>query len=429
MHARLQRPVTNVVASHSRLLATAAMPKASPTVQRLIREAGVKTKDLVGSGPKGVVTSEDVTAAAAAKAAAFEAAQSPITIPLQPPVPYKLDVTVLPTEALTSKAELTEYYRTMYTMRRMEIAADVLYKGKFIKGFCHLYDGQEAVGMGIEAAASYKDSIVTSYRDHTYQYTRGDTVRNVLAELMGKYTGPAKGKGGSMHMYASKNNFFGGNGIVGAQTSLGAGLAFAHKYKNDGGVAFTLYGDGAANQGQLYESINLCALQKLPCIFVCENNKYGMGTSTARGSFDTDYYARGQYIPGLQVDGMNVLAVREAVKVAMAHARDVGPIVMEMDTYRYHGHSMSDPGITYRSREEVSGVRQARDPVQTVKNWLLNEVGMADDELKELEREVRAEIEVAVELAKNDQPPPSSELTRDIHVGKYPAPRMCNLPL
>jgi pyruvate dehydrogenase E1 component alpha subunit len=401
--------------------------KASPTVQKMIREAGLQWSDLSASGPKGTVTAEDVATASAVKAEAAAAAAVPITLEITPPTPYMLDGWEMPSQAVTSKGELLQYYRTMYTMRRMEIAADVLYKGKFIKGFCHLYDGQEAVGMGIEAASSYKDSIVTSYRDHTYQYTRGDSVKNVLAELMGKYSGPAKGKGGSMHMYNSKNNFFGGNGIVGAQTSLGAGLAFAHKYKGDGGVAFALYGDGAANQGQLFEAINLSALQKLPCIFVCENNKYGMGTSTARGSYDTDYYARGAYIPGLQVDGMNVLAVREAVKVAMKHAQEIGPIVMEMDTYRYHGHSMSDPGITYRSREEVSGVRQARDPVQTVKNWLLDQAGCTDEEVKALELSVRREIEAAVEEAKADLPPPASELTRDIHVGKYPPPRMCNL--
>ena len=404
----------------------AAAPKASPTVQRLIREAGVEGEVIEASGPKGTVTPADVEKSAAAKAAALEAASVPFDIELAPPLSYRLEGWEMPTKATTSRAELTEYYRQMYTMRRMEIAADVLYKGKFIKGFCHLYDGQEAVGMGIESAASWKDSIVTSYRDHTYQYTRGDSVKNVLAELMGKYSGPAKGKGGSMHMYRKQSNFFGGNGIVGAQTSLGAGLAFAHKYKGDGGVAFTLYGDGAANQGQLFEAINLAALQKLPCIFVCENNKYGMGTSVARHSFDTSYYTRGQYIPGLQVDGMNVLSVREAVKVAMSHAREHGPIMIEMDTYRYHGHSMSDPGITYRSREEVSGVRQARDPVATVKSWLLGEAAMPESDVKALEGAVRKQIDTAVEQAKAESPPPAEEITRDIYSGKYPPPRMCN---
>jgi len=230
-----------------------------------------------------------------------------------------------------------------------------------------------------------------------------------------------------MHMYAARNNFFGGNGIVGAQSPIGAGLAFAHKYKGDGGVAFTLYGDGAANQGQLFESINIAALQKLPCIFVCENNKYGMGTSTDRGSYDTNYYARGQYIPGIQVDGMNVLAVREAVKVAMAHAREHGPIVMEMDTYRYHGHSMSDPGVSYRTRDEVAGVRTARDPVARVKQWLLDLELATAAEIKAVEQSVKKEIDQAVEAAKAAPEPPATELTRDIYSGKYEAPRMCTL--
>jgi pyruvate dehydrogenase E1 component alpha subunit len=400
--------------------------KASPTIQKLIREKGLEEMEIVATGPKGTISVADVEAAAVVKAEQDTIAMTPLTLEIPQATTHLLEGP-MPTTATTNRKELLEYYTKMYTMRRMEIAADLLYKGKLIKGFCHLYDGQEAVGMGIEAAASLKDSIVTSYRDHTYQYTRGDTVKNVLGELMGKYCGPAKGKGGSMHMYRATSNFFGGNGIVGAQTSLGAGLAFAHKYKGDGGVAFTLYGDGAANQGQLFESFNLAALQKLPCIFVCENNHYAMGTSTGRGSYDADYYARGQYIPGIRVDGMNVLAVREAVKVAMAHARDEGPIVMEMDTYRYHGHSMSDPGITYRTRDEVSSVRTARDPVQLVKRWLIDHDLSAEEELKAIEKKVRKEIDAAVESAKAESPPPAHELTADIYTGSYDPPRMCNV--
>jgi len=403
------------------------MVKASPTVQRMIREHGLDGITISPSGPKGTVVAADVELAAVAKAEADKAASAPLTIALPQVTTHLIATDAVPTEAVTSKKELLHYFRTMHTMRRMEIAADVLYKGKMIKGFCHLYDGQEAVGMGIEAAATWRDSVVTSYRDHTWQYTRGDSVKNVLGELMGKYCGPAKGKGGSMHMYSAKNNFYGGNGIVGAQTSIGAGLAFAHKYRGDGGVSFALYGDGAANQGQLFEAINIAALQKLPCIFVCENNKYGMGTSTDRGSYDTAYYARGQYIPGIQVDGMNVLAVREAVKVAMAHAREHGPIMMEMDTYRYHGHSMSDPGISYRTRDEVSGVRTARDPVALVKTWLLELELTTPDEVKAIEQAVRKEIDEAVEAAKTADAPPASELTRDIFSGAYEAPRMCNM--
>jgi pyruvate dehydrogenase E1 component alpha subunit len=418
--------LSNVVSIGLSARRMSTLIKASPTVQRMIREHGLEGTSISGSGPKGTITGSDVNLAAAAKSEADQAAAAPITIDLPQATTHLLPPDSVPTQCTTSKTELLRYFTTMHTMRRMEIAADVLYKAKMIKGFCHLYDGQEAVGMGIEAAASWRDSVVTSYRDHTWQYTRGDSVKNVLGELMGKYCGPAKGKGGSMHMYSAKNNFFGGNGIVGAQTPIGAGLAFAHKYKGDGGVSFALYGDGAANQGQLFEAINIAALQKLPCIFLCENNKYGMGTSTDRGSYDTAYYARGQYIPGIQVDGMNVLAVREAVKVAMAHAREHGPVMMEMDTYRYHGHSMSDPGISYRTRDEVSGVRSARDPVALVKKWLLEMELSAPDEIKAIEQRVRKEIDEAVASATAEDPPPAYELTRDIFAGSYEYPRMCN---
>jgi len=315
----------------------------------------------------------------------------------------------------TSKAELLEYFTDMYRMRRMEIAADTLYKGKLIKGFCHLYDGQEAIVIGMEAACTWNDSLVTSYRDHCQQLARGDTMTNVLSELLGKYNPIAKGKGGSMHMYKADANFFGGNGIVGAQTSIGTGLAFAHKYRNDGGIAMTLFGDGAANQGQLYEAMNIAALQKLPCIYVCENNQYGMGTSKARSSANSDYYTRGHYVPGIKVDGMNVLSVREATRYAKAYALEHGPIVMEMDTYRYHGHSMSDPGITYRNRDEVAGVRKTRDPVERAKKYLLELELMEAAEIKAVETEVRKEVEAAVEAAKAAAPPEHALLYQDIY--------------
>jgi len=397
---------------------------------KLIRDMGLEGVSITPSGPKDTVTKPDIDAAAAAKAAKDKELAKPLTIDFRPMEGWELDyygtAPTLPTSATTSAGELLEYYETMYTMRRMEIATDVLYKGKFVAGFCHLYDGQEGVGMGLEAAATMTDSIVTSYRDHCYQYTRGSTVAEVLGELLGKYIGPAKGKGGSMHMYKADNNFYGGNGIVGAQTSLGAGLAFAHKYAEDGGVAFALYGDGAANQGQLFEAANIAALLKLPVIFVCENNQYAMGTSLARGSACTDYYTRGQYMPGIKVDGMDVLAVREAVKVAKELAKE-GPVMMEMDTYRYHGHSMSDPGITYRSRDEVASVRAARDPVALVKSWLIDKELATEAEVKDIEKRVRKVVDEAVAKAKAATPPPPGELTRDIYVGKYEPPRMVNV--
>ena len=324
--------------------------------------------------------------------------------------------------AETTKTELLEYFKTMLTMRRMEITCDIEYTQRTIRGFCHLYDGQEAVGTGIQAALSPEDSWITSYRCHCIALARGGTVEGILAELMGRSHGQTGGVGGSMHFYNKEHNFFGGQGIVGAQVPVGTGLAFANKYKTPMGepmpVAIGCYGDGAANQGQIWESMNMAALWKLPMIFCIENNQYGMGTSISRSSCNNDYYTMGNVIPGLKMDGMNVLSVREGMK----HVREYvsqgnGPMVVEMSTYRYHGHSMSDPGTTYRNRDEIAAMRQTRDPIEFVKNLLLEHTDATEDELKAIEKDVRAEVAAACDRAKAGSPPSSiDELVGNIYL-------------
>jgi pyruvate dehydrogenase E1 component alpha subunit len=278
----------------------------------------------------------------------------------------------MPTEGVATKEQLMAHFSRMALVRRTEIVADSLYKAKLIRGFCHLCDGQEAIAEGMEAALTYEDAIITAYRDHGTAIVRGDTPYRVLAEMMQKRTGSSGGKGGSMHYYNAKNNFYGGNGIVGAQLPVGAGLAFAMKYQSKPNVAVAMYGDGASNQGQLFEGANMAALWKLPVIFLCENNLYGMGTPVERASSNTKFYTRGDNIPGFKVDAQNVIAVREAMKWAKDYCvKGNGPLFVEFLTYRYHGHSMSDPGITYRNREEVNHVRENRDPIEIVRKLLL----------------------------------------------------------
>ncbi|KAM8882480.1 pyruvate dehydrogenase E1 component subunit alpha, mitochondrial-like isoform 2-T2 [Synchiropus picturatus] len=293
-----------------------------------------------------------------------------------------------PVTAQLTREQGLQYYRTMQTIRRMELKADQLYKQKIIRGFCHLYDGQEACAAGIEAAIRPSDHLITAYRAHGYTYTRGVPVREILAELTGRRGGVAKGKGGSMHMYAP--HFYGGNGIVGAQ-------------------------------GQLFETFNMAALWKLPCIFVCENNKYGMGTSVERAAASTDYYKRGDFIPGLRVDGMDVLCVREAVRFAADHCRSgKGPMVMELQTYRYHGHSMSDPGVSYRTREEIQEVRSKSDPISLLKERMLAHNMATADEFKEMDLAIREEVEEATQFATSDPEPPLDDLCHHIFCGDAP---------
>jgi len=314
-----------------------------------------------------------------------------------------------------TEAELLEYYRMMLLIRRFEEKAGQLYGMGHIGGFCHLYIGQEAVVTGLEALRKEGDQVITGYRDHGHMLACGMDPKGVMAELTGRQGGYSKGKGGSMHMFSAEKKFYGGHGIVGAQVPIGAGLAFANKYRGNDNVSFAYFGDGAANQGQVFEAMNMAQLWSLPVIFVIENNQYAMGTSVKRASAETHFYRRGASfgIPGKEVDGMDVVAVREECLEAVEHARSgKGPYVLEMKTYRYRGHSMSDPA-KYRSRDEVDDVRSNSDPIERCKVRLAD-LGVAEEILKEIDKEIKAQVKEAADFSLESPEPDPSELYTDV---------------
>ncbi|MEX0923825.1 MAG: pyruvate dehydrogenase (acetyl-transferring) E1 component subunit alpha [Rhodovibrionaceae bacterium] len=317
------------------------------------------------------------------------------------------------------KKDLLQLYRDMLLIRRFEEKAGQMYGMGLIGGFCHLYIGQEAVVVGMQAAiADGEDAVVTSYRDHGHMLATGMDPKGVMAELTGRRTGYSKGKGGSMHMFSRDKKFFGGHGIVGAQVPIGTGVAFAMNYLEEGTVCLTYLGDGALNQGQVYESFNMAALWKIPVIYVIENNKYGMGTSIERSSAKSqELYHRGQAygIPGVQVDGMDVLAVKAAGEKAVAHAKGgKGPYIMEMLTYRYRGHSMSDPA-KYRSKEEVQKMRTEQDPIERLSHVLVENKLASEAELKDLDKEVKGIVSEAADFAQTSEEPDPKELWTDVY--------------
>lgn len=319
-------------------------------------------------------------------------------------------------QAPLSKAEQLALYRDMLLIRRFEEKAGQLYGMGLIGGFCHLYIGQEAVVVGLQSAITRDDSVITGYRDHGHMLACGMDAKGIMAELTGRRGGFSKGKGGSMHMFSVEQNFWGGHGIVGAQVPLGTGIAFAHKYRGTNNLCLTYFGDGAANQGQVYESFNMAALWKLPVIYVVENNQYAMGTSVARGSAMTELYKRGEAfgIPGIQVNGMDVLEVRKAAIDAVARVRaGEGPILLEMKTYRYRGHSMSDPA-KYRTREEVDQFKETRDPIDGMKARLLESKIASEEDFKAIEVDIKRIVAEAAQFAQDDPEPDEAELWTDI---------------
>jgi pyruvate dehydrogenase E1 component alpha subunit len=318
-----------------------------------------------------------------------------------------------------SADQLREFYRSMLLIRRFEERAGQLYGMGLIGGFCHLYIGQEAVVVGMQSTIVEGDTIVTSYRDHGHMLAAGMDPKGVMSELTGRKDGYSKGKGGSMHMFSREKNFFGGHGIVGAQVPIGTGLAFAHSYRTNKKVSLTYFGDGSANQGQVYEAMNMAALWKLPVVYIIENNRYGMGTSVERASAITELFRHGEAfgIPGERVDGMDVVAVRTEGLKAVEHARSgAGPYILEMQTYRYRGHSMSDPA-KYRTKEEVDKYRNERDPIDHVRKILLDEKLADEAAVKAIDADIRKTVNDAAEFAQHSPEPDPAELWTDVLVG------------
>ncbi len=320
-----------------------------------------------------------------------------------------------------SDEQMLDFYKQMLLIRRFEEKAGQLYGLGLIGGFCHLYIGQEAVAIGLQSALdSDKDSVITGYRDHGHMLAYGIDPNVIMAELTGRAAGISKGKGGSMHMFSTEHKFYGGHGIVGAQVALGGGLALAHQYRDDGGLCLAYFGDGAANQGQVYETFNMAALWNLPIVFVVENNQYAMGTAVSRSSAETDFYRRGTAfrIPGMDVNGMDVLEVRGAAEIAFDHVRKGnGPVLMECNTYRYRGHSMSDPA-KYRTREEVKDYRDTKDPIDSIKKTLM-ERGSSEDDLKAIDKDIRKIVSEAADFAESSPEPQPEELYTEVLVGEY----------
>jgi pyruvate dehydrogenase E1 component alpha subunit len=352
---------------------------------------------------------------------ATNGAQTSGQAPKRAPAPAKKAARKAPTAPAAgpqpfTKDEDLRAYRDMLLIRRFEEKAGQLYGMGLIGGFCHLYIGQEAVVVGMQMATIAGDQVITGYRDHGHMLACGMEANGVMAELTGRRGGYSRGKGGSMHMFSREKNFYGGHGIVGAQVALGTGLAFANRYSGNGNVSLAYFGDGAANQGQVYESFNMAELWSLPCVYIIENNRYAMGTAVSRASAQTDFSKRGISfnIPGEQVDGMDVQAVREAGLRAIEHARSgKGPYILEMQTYRYRGHSMSDPA-KYRSKDEVEKMRNEHDPIEQVRSRLLGKHKISEEEIKAIDAEVRRIVNESAEFATVDPEPDVSELYTDI---------------